>query len=118
MILPYVNLTASVRVDEAAEDAFKSGAAAALSEVAGKPENYLFVSIQGGQTLFLRGQRASGAVLQVHLVGSLSRSQKKEVTVRLCRLCREVLGIPEEAVYIIFNEVAGENWGWNGGTFG
>ncbi len=116
--MPYVHCLSSQKIDVAAEDLFKAGAAAALAEVAGKPENYLFVSLQGGQTLFLAGRRAAGAVVEISLVGSLTKAQKKDLTARFSDLCRKSLGLSGESVYIIFHEVPGENWGWNGGTFG
>lgn len=116
--MPYVNCLTSVSTDRTGEDSFKAGAAKALAEVAGKPERYLFVAVQGGQPLYLAGERKPGAVLEVKLVGSLTRAQKKELTSRFCDLCRESFGLSGEAVYVIIQEVAGENWGWNGATFG
>jgi phenylpyruvate tautomerase PptA (4-oxalocrotonate tautomerase family) len=116
--MPYVHCLTSQTLDPAKEDAFKAGAATVLAEVAGKPENYLFVALQGGQTLYRRGKKDPAAVLRVSLVGKLGGAQKKELSARFCRLCEEALGVPGDGVYIIFEEVAGESWGWNGGTFG
>lgn len=116
--MPYVHCLTSSTPDAGAEERFKSGAAAALGEVAGKPEQYLFVALQGGQTLFLRGKRGRGAVIRISLVGALGKAQKKELAGRFCRLCRDTLSAAEEDVYVIFEEVQGENWGWSGGLFG
>lgn len=116
--MPYVHCVTSRKLDEPALEAFKAGAAGALAEVAGKPENYLFVAVQDGQTLFVRGRKEPGAVLGVSLVGSLTKAQKKDLSKRFCDLCQKTMGIGGDAVYVIFTEVAGENWGWNGGTFG
>jgi len=116
--MPYVHCLTNQDPGTRAEEDFKAGAAAILAEVAAKPENYLFVSVQTGQTLFVRGQREPGAMLEVSLVGSLDKAQKQEITARFCRLCQETLGVPGDGVYVVFHEVAGGNWGWNGRLFG
>ena len=116
--MPHVHCLTSRELDAKSEETFKAAVAAALAELAAKPENYLFVSIDAGKHLFVRGQRSPGAVLQVSLVGTLGKAIKKELSVRFCRICQETMGVPMEAVYIVFNEVPGENWGWSGGTFG
>jgi phenylpyruvate tautomerase len=116
--MPYVHCLCGKPVEPAGEEAFKTAAAKAMTEVAGKPESYLFVGIQGGQTLFVRGARGEGAAINVSLVGTLTRAQKKELATRFCQICQDTLNVPRDAVYVVFAEVPGENWGWSGGTFG
>ena len=116
--MPYVSCVTSLNLNGRAEEEFKAGVARALAEVAGKPEEYLFVSIEAGQTLFIRGQRLPGAVIRVSLIGSLSSAQKQEITSRLCRLCQDQFGLPGDAVYVIFEPVSAGDWGWNGRLFG
>ena len=115
--MPFVNCLTSIRVEAAAEEGFKAGVAKALKEVAGKPESYLFVAMQSGQTFFVRGARLPGVMLEVSLIGALSKAQKKDLSVRLTGLCADALGVAGDAVYIVYREVAGENWACNGDTF-
>ncbi|HHU51531.1 MAG TPA: hypothetical protein GXZ36_06910 [Firmicutes bacterium] len=48
----------------------------------------------------------------------MSQQQKQEITTALGRLLQKELSIPAEKTYVIFTEVKGENWGWNGQLFG
>ncbi|MBE3584317.1 MAG: tautomerase family protein [Limnochordaceae bacterium] len=138
--MPYVQCLTNQLVTTTAMQAWKAGVAEALAQVAGKPEKYLFVSIQSpgsdrvvpasvtgenanapnrpGLALFVGGQDAPGAVIRLSLIGKLSREQKAELTRRLCRLCEEHLNVPPAGVYVIVESVEAEDWGWNGELFG
>ena len=53
--------------------------------------------------------------LEIKSIGSLNPS---EMTKPICSFVYENIGIPIDKIYICFEDVAAEMWGWNGGTFG
>jgi phenylpyruvate tautomerase len=118
MNMPYMHCLTSASLTQEIEDKLKAAFAQILADEAGKPESYLYVSLRGDETLFLGGKRKPGAVFQVSLVGTLNKTQKKAISARLAKAGEEFLGLSQDASYIIFQEVNGENWGWNGSTFG
>ena len=57
-------------------------------------------------------------VVNVRLVGTLSHEQKAELSKRITDALQEVAGKPPQYVYVIFDEVPGENWAHRGELFG
>ena len=53
--------------------------------------------------------------LEIRSIGSLDTS---EMAKPICRFIFEKIGIPIDKIYIYFEGVSAEMWGWNGRTFG
>ncbi len=117
--MPYLDFALAKTIGSEQEELLKAEAARIMQRYAGKSENWLYVRIAGGQSLFFQGKRVEqGGVVQIQLVGSLAGSQKKEIITEIGRVLESQLGIPKDQVYIVFTEAKGENWGWNGQAFG
>lgn len=117
--MPYVDYAITNTVSAAQAERVKAETARIISQCAGKSEQWLYIRINPNQLLFFQGKQVKeGAVAEVKLVGSLSSAQKQEITIDLCQLLQEELSIPIEKTYVIFSEIKGENWGWNGQLFG
>ena len=54
-------------------------------------------------------------LLEIKSIGSLKPS---EIAKPLCDFVCKKLDIPIDKIYICFDDVPGEFWGWNGKTFG
>lgn len=117
--MPYIDFTIANCITPEKMEHLKAGAAAIMERHAGKGENWLYVRVAGDEKLYFQGRAVTnGGVVEVKLVGSLSGTQKKEITGEICRLLEQELQTASNQVYVIFTEVKGENWGWNGQTFG
>lgn len=117
--MPYLDFALSKPVSREKTEWIKAEAAKIMQRHAGKGEAWLYLRISGEQTLFFKGFPVdNGGVVEVKLVGSLSGAQKKEITSEICQLLQNELKMAPDQIYIIFTEVKGENWGWNGQTFG
>lgn len=117
--MPYVDYALAGAVSATQAEQVKTETARIISQYAGKSEQWLYVRVNPNQLLFFQGEQVQGgAVAEVKLVGSLSQTQKQEITTGLGRLLQKELSIPAEKIYVIFTEVKGENWGWNGRLFG
>jgi phenylpyruvate tautomerase len=117
--MPYVNFIMGNKISPEKADKLKSGAAEILERHTGKGENWLYVQVTGNETLYFQGRKVvNGGVVEVKLVGTLFAAQKRDITSELGLLLEREFFFAPDQVYIIFTEVKGEDWGWNGRTFG
>lgn len=119
MDLPYIHFAVAGRITPETAEHLKAGAAQILQRHAGKEESWLYVHLEGEQTLFFQGKPVtSGGVIEVKLIGDLSSVQKRAITAALSELLHQEIGAAPERIYVIFTSVKAENWGWNGSMFG
>lgn len=116
--MPFINSIITEKVSDEKKEILKSQIGLLISELPGKTEEWLFVSINDGTTLYFRGvKREKAAIVEVKIFGSQERADKERLTSKLCKLFEEELGIPGECIYVIYSEVQDGNWGWNGSLF-
>ena len=53
-------------------------------------------------------------IVNLKVLGTLTREQKRELVRRFTEDLRQVAGKPPEYTYVVIEEVAEENWGHNG----
>ncbi|MCF7848233.1 MAG: hypothetical protein K9M45_05225 [Kiritimatiellales bacterium] len=88
-----------------------------VAETIGKPETYVMVSASKAD-MMMSGSADDAAFVEVKSIGGLSRTVNHELTIKICGLLNDHLGIPGERVYINFTEVPAAEWGWNNSLFG
>lgn len=88
-----------------------------VATVIGKPEKHVMVvASQAG--LLMSGTEGNAAYAEVKSIGGLDRIVNHEITLKLGILLNDHLGIPQDRIYITFQSIAADHWGWNGSTFG
>jgi phenylpyruvate tautomerase PptA (4-oxalocrotonate tautomerase family) len=102
------------RPGQAAE--FLREASRTVSEMLGKPERYVMVSLACSADMIFAGDPRPTAYLELKSIG-LPQEQTAGFSETLCRLLEQHLEIPPERVYIEFSDAARHLWGWNGRTF-
>ena len=90
---------------------------AALAETIGKPEKYVMVSVSE-TSMMMSGTAGNAAYAEVKSLGGLNRTVNHEITMKLCVLLSDHLGIPADRIYVTFTALSADHWGWNGATFG
>ena len=50
--------------------------------------------------------------MEVKIFGQISSENSEKLTKEICNIYEEVLGIPQNKIYIKYEEVS--QWGWNG----
>lgn len=88
-----------------------------IARLTGKPEGYVMVTIEHGVGS-MAGKTAPAVFADVRAIGGLSGKVNAQISEEICDLLRQELDIKPENVYLNFTEVAAQNWGWKGGTFG
>jgi phenylpyruvate tautomerase PptA (4-oxalocrotonate tautomerase family) len=90
---------------------------AAVAETIGKPEKYVMVAAENAEFL-MSGEKGDAAYAEVRSIGGLGRVVNHELTIKICVLLNDHLGIPSDRIYVTFQSVEADHWGWNQTTFG
>jgi len=113
--MPFINSKITVPVPQEKRDVLKAEIGKALS-VMGKSESYLMLGFEDNYDLYFGGKKLEkGAFVSVQVFGSVDSNASKKMSGEICRIFKEQLGIPGEAIYI--NYQGFKDWGWNGSNF-
>ena len=114
--MPYIKLTTTAKVDAAKAQALKAGFGKAIENFPGKTEQWLMVNIEDQQRMWFRGDDSeNAAMVDVDLLGGVSKSASEKMTAALCDLLQKELGVSPTRVYVKYTGYA--DWGWNGTNF-
>ena len=96
--------------------------AKALSRLAaegiGKPEQYVMACLHDNVAMTLGGSTGPCALVTVKSIGGLNKAVNQTLATQVCQMLQKELAIPQNRVYLTFEDVAPTHWAWNGKTFG
>lgn len=111
--MPMLNLKCSKPVPQSLMDELS----AAVADAIGKPEKYVMVVVEPAG-LLMSGKPGDAAYAEVKSIGGLDNTVNHELTMKICILLNDHLGIAPDRIYVTFQSVAADHWGWNSTTFG
>lgn len=111
--MPIINLKSSTAIPEDLLTEISSMLAVTLD----KPEQYVMV-VSSTADLLMSGAAGDAVYAEVKSLGGLGRLVNHEITMKLCVLLDDHLGIPADRIYVTFQSLERDHWGWNGRTFG
>lgn len=113
--MPFINVKTNVEIPAEQELRLKSGLAEAAALI-GKGENWLMAGFEDNCRLYFRGEAdAPIAFVEVKLYGAKDAQAYDRMTGAVTQLLHKVLNVPEDHVYVKYEEV--QYWGWNGRNF-
>lgn len=115
--MPLVQLKVSVVTTPDKQDAIVAEASRVLARDTGKPETYCMVVFETA-AIALGGKAGPAAFVDIRGIGGLTREVNNRLAKSFCDLLEARLGIPQDRVYLNFTDVAAQNWGMKGATFG
>ena len=115
--MPLLTLTTNVSLTPEQKSSLPVKLSAETARLLGKPESYVMVIVQDGQTMIMGGNNEGTAYLKLKSLG-LPESDTASLSEALCDLVNDSLGIPADRIYIEFFNPPRHLWGWNRGTFG
>ena len=71
----------------------------AVAETTGKPETYVMVVAESAD-LLMSGEQGDAAYAEVKSIGGLDRVVNHELTIKLCVLLNDHLGIASDRIYV------------------
>ena len=110
--MPYINISTSSKVED--KKKFLEEISILISSLTNKPKKFVMAKLEDDSNLFFNDETSS-CFLEIKSIGSLSPS---EMTKPICSFVYEKIGVPIDKIYICFEDVSAEMWGWNGRTFG
>ena len=110
--MPYINVSTSAKVDE--KKKLLEEISILISSLTKKSKRFVMAKLEDNANLFFDDETPC-CFLEIKSIGSINPS---EMTRPLCSFINENIGIPIDKIYICFEDVPAEMWGWNGRTFG
>ncbi len=115
--MPLVKLHTSEPVPADRADALLKSLSSTAARVLGKPEAYVMVALSSGPML-MAGKPGPAAFVDVRALGAMPGAKTGALSEQLTAILVEQLGIPGGRVFLNFTAFDGQNWGFDGGTFG
>ncbi len=113
--MPFIDSKISIQVSPEEREVLKEDFGHAIS-ILNKPESFLMLGFEDNYDLYMGGKKLDkGAFVSVKLFGSASAREYNNMTEEICRIFKERLGIPGNAVYVTYQGI--NDWGWDGKNF-
>lgn len=113
--MPYISTKTNVTISKNQETALKTAFGKAIEKIPGKTENWLMLDFYDSQRMWLAGDDAPTAMLEVEIFGSAPDSAYDALTAELTAIVSTELFIEPSRIYIKYEEIG--CWGWNGNNF-
>ncbi len=114
--MPYLHIRTNQSLDASQSEKILQMASQICAETLGKPEEFMMVSMEESRPLMMGGDSAAAAFLDLRSIGFPEGSQS-DLSAKLCQLMGESMNLPADRVYLNFQNIGREDWGWNGKTF-
>ena len=114
--MPFFKIETNRQADDARTVALLNKASAMVSQMLGKPEQFVMVSIETDKRMMFGGDGEPTAFVQLKSIG-LPTDRCAEFSGKICQFLNDELGIQPDRVFIDFKDAARNLFGWNGKTF-
>ncbi len=117
--MPLIRLDTSFSFpDPDRKQAFAKMLSKTAAEGTGKPEQYVMACIQDNLAMTMSGASGPCALVTVKAIGGLNKSVNQTLAAKVSQLLQKELKIPQNRIYVTFEELAPTHWAWDGKTFG
>lgn len=113
--MPYINVTTTEKIPNAAAQSLKEKLGEAISIIPGKSEKWLMINLDGEKTLSLGGSFESCAIAQISIYGSSTGESYNHLTAQVTKILNEILNVPKDRIYVSYSEC--KYWGFAGSNF-
>ena len=110
---PHINVNiSSVQIENKLE--LLKELSAELANLTRKPEKYVMCLIQTNVPMTFGGSEAPCCFVEIKSIGAL---KPPEMANSFCNLIKSKTGIPTNRIYIAFEDIEPNKWGFDGKTF-
>ena len=110
--MPFINISTSEKVHD--KKKLLEEISELISSLTNKSKRFVMAKLDDNSKMYFEDEKPC-CFLEIKSIGSLN---PPEMAKALCDFLYEKLGIPIDKIYICFDDVSPELWGWNGRTFG
>jgi len=116
--MPNLRIETNVATDQIGDlKGFLAELSKAVSESTGKPEQYVVVQVVPGIPMMFGGTDAPCASAFFMSIGKIGPEENKAHAAAIYPLVKKHLNIPEDRMYILFNNAAYHDVAWKSTTF-
>ncbi len=112
--MPYLKIQTNIKIEN--KNQLLTDATAFLSELLGKPVQYIMIVVEHKMEMKFAGTDGPLAFLELKSIG-LPENETTILSGKICDFIQETINIPKERVYIEFFNAHRHMFGWNGKTF-
>ncbi len=112
--MPLINIKTSYQDKLKSEELLRE-ISIGISKLTGKPEKYVMALIETSHSMTFGGSKEDCCYVEIKSIGAL---RPREMSHEICKIIYEITGISKDRVYISFEDILPNNWGYNGSTFG
>ncbi len=110
--MPYINISTSTKVED--KKKLLAEITILVSSLTNKSKRFVMAKLEDNLEMYFEDESPC-CFLEIKSIGSLNPT---EMAKPLCNFIYEKISIPVDKIYICFEDVSAEMWGWNGRTFG
>ena len=110
--MPFINISTSAKVED--KKKLLEEISILISSLTKKPKKFVMAKLEDQSNLIFDNESPC-CFLEIKSIGSLNPSLMAQ---SICSFVSEKISIPIDKIYICFEDVPSEMWGWNGRTFG
>ena len=111
--MPLLNISTNKKIKN--EQKLLKKASNFISSLLNKSENFVMVKLTDSLPMYFAGTNESCCFVEIKSIGSLIPSKMSKP---ICEFINAELEIPNERIYIFFQDVDSRMWAWNSQTFG
>ena len=114
--MPFINSKVNIKILPEQETQLKTKLGKAIELIPGKSESWLMLAFEDDCKLYFKGENSCKiAYVEVKVFGAEDKVAFEKMTVAICEIYNQVLGIAPDKIYVKYETVS--NWGWNGKNF-
>ena len=110
--MPFINISTSKKVED--KKKLLEEISILISSLTNKSKKFVMAKLEDDSKLIFDDKNPC-CYIEIKSIGSLKPSV---MATPICSFVNEKIGIPIDKIYICFEDVPAEMWGWNGRTFG
>jgi phenylpyruvate tautomerase PptA (4-oxalocrotonate tautomerase family) len=116
--MPCLQVSTNVALTPAQRQEAATALSSIVGSATGKPEGYVQVVVEDSVAIYFGGSADPAVFLDLRSIGSISRSQNKGTSAAITKFWSDKYGVSASRIYTSFQDSKGENWGYDGDTFG
>jgi len=116
--MPLLRISMSQKISETDQLELLKQGSSIVSEALGKSEQYVMTLFNAPVPITFGGSNDPAAFIEVKSIGHLSGENCNALCEKLSSLLQTQTGVHPDRVYLDFEDVPRNFWGWNGRTFG
>lgn len=122
--MPYINIRLGTTLDSAQQHKLYAQTTTLMNSVMGKRQDVTVVHIQESEAQFwstngaaLNARNPVGAYVDIKVTqGTNTIDEKSRMIMETVRMLKDVVGVVQEACYVVIDEVPANSWGYDGKT--